>query len=42
MFFQEDSRIKSYRLTPSGRRHLAQEKATWQRVVTAHEPRDES
>src|SRR6476646_2287088 len=28
-------RIKSYRVTPAGRRHLAQEKATWQRVVTA-------
>ena len=28
-------RIKSYRLTPAGRRHLSAEKATWQRVVTA-------
>ncbi len=28
-------RIKSYRLTRDGRRHLAAEKATWQRVVTA-------
>src|SRR4029450_332464 len=28
-------RIKSYRLTREGRRHLAAEKATWQRVVTA-------
>ena len=27
--------IKSYRLTRDGRRHLAVEKATWQRVVTA-------
>ena len=29
------SRIKSYRLTREGRRHLSAEKATWQRVVTA-------
>jgi PadR family transcriptional regulator PadR len=28
-------RIKSYRLTREGRRHLTAEKATWQRVVTA-------
>ena len=28
-------RIKSYRLTRDGRRHLSAEKATWQRVVTA-------
>ena len=28
-------RIKSYRLTRQGRRHLSAEKATWQRVVTA-------
>ena len=28
-------RIKSYRLTRDGRRHLAAEKATWQRVVIA-------
>jgi transcriptional regulator len=28
-------RIKSYRLTRAGRRHLSAEKATWQRVVTA-------
>jgi PadR family transcriptional regulator, regulatory protein PadR len=28
-------RIKSYRLTRDGRRHLAAEKATWQRVVSA-------
>jgi PadR family transcriptional regulator, regulatory protein PadR len=28
-------RIKSYRLTREGRRHLAAEKATWQRIVTA-------
>jgi len=28
-------RIKAYRLTREGRRHLAAEKATWQRVVTA-------
>jgi PadR family transcriptional regulator, regulatory protein PadR len=28
-------RIKSYRLTREGRRHLSAEKATWQRVVTA-------
>jgi PadR family transcriptional regulator PadR len=28
-------RIKSYRLTREGRRHLSDEKATWQRVVTA-------
>ena len=28
-------RIKSYRLTREGRRHLSTEKATWQRVVTA-------
>ena len=28
-------RIKSYRLTRDGRRHLAAEKATWQRVVVA-------
>jgi hypothetical protein len=27
-------RIKSYRLTCEGRRHLLAEKATWQRVVT--------
>lgn len=28
-------RIKSYRLTREGRRHLSAEKTTWQRVVTA-------
>ena len=28
-------RIKSYRLTREGRRHLAAERATWRRVVTA-------
>jgi transcriptional regulator len=28
-------RIKSYRLTREGRRHLSAEKATWQRVVVA-------
>jgi PadR family transcriptional regulator, regulatory protein PadR len=28
-------RIKSYRLTREGRRHLSAEKATWQRVVIA-------
>lgn len=28
-------RIRSYRLTREGRRHLSVEKATWQRVVTA-------
>lgn len=28
-------RIKSYRLTRAGRRHLSVEKATWQRVVAA-------
>jgi DNA-binding PadR family transcriptional regulator len=28
-------RIKSYRLTRDGQRHLAAEKATWQRVVIA-------
>ena len=28
-------RIKSYRLTREGRRHLSAERATWQRVVTA-------
>lgn len=28
-------RIKSYRLTREGRRHLSAEKATWHRVVTA-------
>jgi PadR family transcriptional regulator, regulatory protein PadR len=28
-------RIKSYRLTRAGRRHLSAEKATWERVVTA-------
>jgi transcriptional regulator len=28
-------RIRSYRLTRDGRRHLAAEKATWQRVVAA-------
>jgi transcriptional regulator len=28
-------RIKSYRLTREGRRHLSAEKASWQRVVTA-------
>src|SRR5436190_23743543 len=28
-------RIKSYALTRAGRRHLADEKATWRRVVTA-------
>ena len=28
-------RIKSYRLTREGRRHLAAERATWERVVTA-------
>jgi PadR family transcriptional regulator PadR len=28
-------RVKSYRLTRRGRRHLSAEKATWRRVVTA-------
>jgi PadR family transcriptional regulator PadR len=28
-------RIKSYRLTREGRRHLSAERAAWQRVVTA-------
>jgi PadR family transcriptional regulator len=28
-------RIKSYRLTREGRRHLSAERATWQRVVNA-------
>jgi transcriptional regulator len=28
-------RIRSYRLTRAGRRHLSAEKATWQRVVAA-------
>ena len=28
-------RIKSYRLTRAGRRHLSAERAAWQRVVTA-------
>lgn len=28
-------RIKAYRLTRAGRRHLSAEKAVWQRVVTA-------
>jgi len=28
-------RIKSYRLTREGHRHLSAEKTTWQRVVTA-------
>jgi PadR family transcriptional regulator, regulatory protein PadR len=28
-------RIKAYRLTREGRRHLSAEKASWQRVVTA-------
>ena len=28
-------RIKSYRLTRAGRRHLSAEKATWQRIVGA-------
>ena len=28
-------RIKSYRLTREGRRHLSADKATWQRVVNA-------
>jgi transcriptional regulator len=28
-------RIKSYRLTREGRRHLSAEKASWQRVVAA-------
>lgn len=28
-------RIKAYRLTREGRRHLSAERATWQRVVTA-------
>lgn len=28
-------RIKSYRLTRDGRRHLSAEKAAWRRVVTA-------
>ena len=28
-------RIKSYRLTRQGRRHLSAEKETWRRVVTA-------
>jgi PadR family transcriptional regulator len=32
---EKGRRIKSYRLTREGRRHLSAEKATWQRVVTA-------
>jgi transcriptional regulator len=28
-------RIKSYRLTRAGRRHLSTERAAWQRIVTA-------
>ena len=28
-------RVKSYSLTPSGRRHLTAEKAAWRRVVSA-------
>ena len=28
-------RVKSYRLTREGRRHLSAEKTTWRRVVTA-------
>lgn len=28
-------RVKSYSLTPAGRRHLNAEKAAWQRVVSA-------
>lgn len=28
-------RIKSYRLTREGRRHLSAQKASWQRIVTA-------
>ncbi len=28
-------RVKSYRLTRDGRRHLSAEKAAWQRIVTA-------
>jgi transcriptional regulator len=28
-------RIRSYRLTRQGRRHLSAERATWERVVTA-------
>jgi transcriptional regulator len=28
-------RIKSYRLTRQGRRHLSNQKAAWQRIVTA-------
>jgi DNA-binding PadR family transcriptional regulator len=28
-------RIKSYRLTREGRRHLSTEKAAWQRIVAA-------
>jgi PadR family transcriptional regulator PadR len=32
---EKGRRIKSYRLTRDGRRHLSAEKATWQRVVTA-------
>jgi len=28
-------RVKSYSLTPKGRRHLSAEKATWRRVVSA-------
>jgi transcriptional regulator len=28
-------RIKSYRLTREGRRHLSAEKASWQRIVSA-------
>lgn len=31
----EGRRVKSYALTAAGRRHLAKEKATWQRVTTA-------
>jgi transcriptional regulator len=32
---EKGRRIKSYRLTREGRRHLSAEKAAWQRVVTA-------
>lgn len=31
----EGRRVKSYELTPAGRRHLNAEKASWQRVVAA-------
>lgn len=31
----ESRRVKSYALTAAGRRHLAKEKTTWQRVTVA-------